>query len=276
MADNYRKLKLYNEAITHFDLTDFGNSKTLQLECVYISKDKDMFLKKQSELIQKNISNSLIGCLSSHASVRYAVPENNPFCGEPLSFVFHKNLISNLSLTRELIGNIARVAKDKLVDIRKQNLLKGGLQSAGNAFLLDNSHIKDLKVLIENQINEYRSHFSTSSDNFIKRWPKNYELYGWFVTMESGGSLDAHMHREGWLSGSLYIDIPESKNKEEGNIVFSLNGADYPTNENRFPEMVADISTGDICMFPSSLFHYTVPFFSLGKRITFAFDIIPK
>ena len=37
-----------------------------------------------------------------------------------------------------------------------------------------------------------------------------------------------------------------------------------------------DVVTGSLCLFPSSLLHYTIPFESEGNRIVLAFDVIPK
>jgi hypothetical protein len=34
--------------------------------------------------------------------------------------------------------------------------------------------------------------------------------------------------------------------------------------------------TGSLCLFPSSLHHYTVPFEEKEDRIVLAFDVIPK
>ena len=37
-----------------------------------------------------------------------------------------------------------------------------------------------------------------------------------------------------------------------------------------------NVVTGNICLFPASLLHYTVPFESEEERIVLAFDVIAK
>ena len=37
-----------------------------------------------------------------------------------------------------------------------------------------------------------------------------------------------------------------------------------------------DVVTGSLCLFPSSLLHYTIPFESDEDRIVLAFDMIPN
>ena len=40
--------------------------------------------------------------------------------------------------------------------------------------------------------------------------------------MKSGGKLDAHMHEIGWLSGSIYINVPTKNKNDSGNLVVCL------------------------------------------------------
>jgi len=40
-------------------------------------------------------------------------------------------------------------------------------------------------------------------------------------------------------------------------------------------EKSIDVVTGSLCLFPSSLLHYTIPFEVEENRIVLAFDVIP-
>ena len=84
------------------------------------------------------------------------------------------------------------------------------------------------------------------------------------------------MHKEGWLSGSLYLKLSKLEGSSEGNIIFDLDGADYPTDGRDFPSKELNIEQGDIVLFPSSIFHKTVPFNSAERRVTLAFDVKPN
>ena len=78
---------------------------------------------------------------------------------------------------------------------------------------------------------------------------------------------------------TAYIQVRDltNKNNDEGNIKFSLNGAGYETDGvDNYPEKIIDLSLGDMVMFPSSIFHSTIPFSSDENRITLAFDTIPQ
>ena len=40
--------------------------------------------------------------------------------------------------------------------------------------------------------------------------------------MKSGGKLDVHMHDHGWLSGSIYINVPPKLETDSGNLIVCI------------------------------------------------------
>ena len=83
------------------------------------------------------------------------------------------------------------------------------------------------------------------------------------------------MHKLGWLSGSIYLELEKKLGSNQGNIVFDLHGADYPKDGVAIPSQERDIERGDLILFPSSIFHRTSPFEATNNRVTLAFDIKP-
>ena len=86
--------------------------------------------------------------------------------------------------------------------------------------------------------------------------------------MKSGGKLAAHMHDKGWISGSIYINVPPKMDKDSGNFVVCV--------DSEMDSQSIDVVTGSLCLFPSSLLHYTIPFEADESRVVLAFDMIPK
>ena len=136
---------------------------------------------------------------------------------------------------------------------------------------------------------KYRNYFKDSNEGLIKNWPVEFELYGWLVKMKNGGSLKPHMHDNGWLSGSVYINIPKKNKPDSGNLVLSndydkTHPAYTPPKKKLFSFLSKnkrqirniDLKTGNLCLFPSSLLHHTVPFESEEDRIVLAFDVVSK
>ena len=271
------RLNYYSEAIEHFDKTNYGLSKSHLLECLYYLGDKDKFYKHYRELINRKIINPLMASIGSHASIRFNISnKENPFCSDPFKYIKKQNITDNNELNDDLISSILEFHKSGESDPKSQPLLSNGKQSSGNIFLNQRNDIQLLKKILENKLKNYLKEFSTSNEGFIINLPKNFKIYGWLVSISSGGKLSAHIHKEGWLSGSLYFKMPSKKTKNEGNIVFSLDGANYPTDGKKFDKKSVDVNKGDLVLFPSSLFHHTIPFKSNEERVTFAFDIIPQ
>jgi len=79
------------------------------------------------------------------------------------------------------------------------------------------------------------------------------------------------LHKEGKLhdAESFYKDI--LKTDSENLVVCIDEKNDLEENKKSI-----DVVTGSLCLFPSSLHHYTIPFESNEERIVLAFDVIPK
>jgi len=275
LGNIYRKLGKYKEAIPYYSNTNILLSKSHQLECYYLSNDKENFLTNLKKHEENKVLNPLAACLSSHSSILYSQNNTYSFCKNPFDYIFSKNLIENNIIKKSFIEEVKIALKELKLDYRDQELLKKGNQSSGNIFMTENKTINKLKAIILKEIESYRKSFNKSSDDYIKSWPEKFQLYGWVVNISKGGSLSSHIHKEGWMSGSLYFEIPKKIEKNDGNIVFSMTGANYPSNGFDFKEQVVETIKGGIVLFPSSLFHNTIPFKSNEERMTIAFDIIP-
>ena len=94
--------------------------------------------------------------------------------------------------------------------------------------------------------------------------------------MKSGGELQSHIYEKGWLSGSVYINIPANLKANSGNLVVSLDGIKGTADKCIHTEKIINVATGSLVLFPASLMHYTIPFEAEDERIVLAFDVIRK
>ena len=101
-------------------------------------------------------------------------------------------------------------------------------------------------------------------------------MLGWYNRLLKHGYQQPHIHPGGWLSGCFYLKMPKLLKKSEGAINFSLHGYDYPIVNSDIPSYQYTPVEGDLVLFPSSLFHKTLPFSSNDERHVIAFDIIPE
>ena len=153
-------------------------------------------------------------------------------------------------------------------------MLTNGTQTAGNIFAVNKISETDIESIIRAEIEKYRTHFKDSDEGFIRNWPSSYKIKGWLVSMQRGGKLDAHMHELGWVSGSIYINVPVKSKENSGNLVMRLGEKAPEGDVKKSQESIIDVETGSLCLFPSSLHHYTVPFEEEENRIVLAFDVM--
>jgi hypothetical protein len=97
-------------------------------------------------------------------------------------------------------------------------------------------------------------------------------------TSQGGRSeaLRPHMHEKGWISGSIYINVPPKFNLNDGNLVVCIEDDALLSQSQDNKKNIINVTTGSLCLFPASLLHYTIPFESDEERIVLAFDVIPK
>lgn len=96
----------------------------------------------------------------------------------------------------------------------------------------------------------------------------------WYGVYENGGKIDRHRHSNSQVSGAYYPYVEFKKTS----IVFDnptmiLRPTDLFNQANKYSEAGKEIivSSGDLVLFPSWIYHYTDPNTS-GKRCVISFD----
>jgi len=112
---------------------------------------------------------------------------------------------------------------------------------------------------------------------FPGRVPASVRLSMWAVVMESEGHQLPHIHPGAWLSGVYYVELPHSLGAggedRAGWIEFGL-PPDELIGETRFTVCDFQPAEGRMFLFPSYLYHRTIPFAGKARRISIAFDVL--
>lgn len=150
-----------------------------------------------------------------------------------------------------------------------------GSQTDNNLFYeyKDNREIKIFINFINKTIKDYKEFYKNSKDLYIKELPDLYSLNGWAVSLKSSGYQESHNHSNAWVSGVFYIKVPKKNNKNDGDIVFSTHGYDFPKISAKVSQKIINVKEGNLVIFPSCLYHKTIPFESKNDRLSIAFDI---
>ena len=275
LGNIFRKLKEFQKAADYFvrSATALGNAQFL--ECTYLSNGVENYNKLLNTFAEKDPTNLRIAALAAYVSTKENIKNIYPFCKKPLDYFFSINLKDEFKFSDQFSNRLLKISEKLVSNWQLKTIVKNGHQSTGN--LLDNPvlEVAELKKKIEKQISIYRENYKNSDDYYISRWPTKSRLNGWYIKLKKQGQLKSHMHEEGWLSGVFYLKIPKSLKINEGSINLSLQGLDYPYDKS-LPNFYYAPKPFDLILYPSSLFHYTIPFTSNDERHSIAFDVTPK
>lgn len=268
----------FEEAIPYFDKSQYADWQERSLYCLYKAEKFVEFKDKLEQLIvtKKHVS-PFLATLSTHYATNFASVDNYNFCKNAMDFVYQNSIEVLAAENSQLLNDLLRDINNAEIAERKQGRLHYGIQSAGNLFKRPEASFRTLAALIKKEFEAYRLRFSGADCELIKSFPTEFEFTSsWYVKMQQGGHLTSHIHELGWLSGAVYLAMPKNKlNEEEGRFAFGTHGDNYPQKHGNFPEESILPNVGDIVLFPSSLFHRTIPFSANEERICIAFDLKP-
>ncbi len=267
----------FQEAIPYFEASQLEDWQARVLLCLYRDQQFDAFSARRAQLMQQGPHISpFVATLSTHYSINHDTPDPYQFCPNGFDFVYHRalpELASDAPLLHELLALIAQT----VIAERKQARLTNGKQSAGNLFKRPEAAFRQLGELVKREFARYRAHFQGADCALITHFPESLEFTSsWYVNMQSGGHLNAHIHEIGWISGAVYLAMPDGDDPIAGAFEYGTHGDDFPQLRHDFNTAHIKPAVGDIVLFPSSLFHRTIPFQSASERICVAFDLKPS
>jgi tetratricopeptide (TPR) repeat protein len=124
-------------------------------------------------------------------------------------------------------------------------------------------------------IGEHLAWLGQGADPVRARNVGGYRVAGcWSVRLRPGGFHTDHVHPRGWLSSAFYVDVPPAiEEGRQGWLKFGEPG--MPTNPPLAPEHFVKPEPGLLVLFPSYMWHGTVPFEGAKPRLSIAFDLVP-
>jgi uncharacterized protein (TIGR02466 family) len=129
---------------------------------------------------------------------------------------------------------------------------------------------------VDAPIAEYPAGLGKGGDPLRARGGAGHRLKGgWSVKLEPDGFHADHLHPEGWLSSAFYVELPQTigEDSKQGWIKFGQPGA--PTRPALEAEHFVRPEPGRLVLFPSYMWHGTIPFSGTQTRLTMAFDVVP-
>jgi hypothetical protein len=153
--------------------------------------------------------------------------------------------------------------------------LRHGAQTGQSLIHSDDPVLKAFFAAIDRPIRDYIEVLAARDDILGRRATDGYRLSGaWSVLLRPGGHHVNHIHPMGWISSAFHIELPSAVDHgHEGWLKFGEPG--LPTQPTLAAEHWVKPKAGTLVLFPSYMWHGTVPFGGEEPRLTIAFDVIP-
>lgn len=158
--------------------------------------------------------------------------------------------------------------------------LRAGSQTSGNLLGRPEPVIVKLRTALQDAIATMLTKLPRDEAHpFLTRNTGRTRFAGsWSAKLSSGGRHINHFHQEGWLSSAFYVQLPPSITDDPTSNAGCLQFG-QPDETLRLGHLKARLmvrpKVGRLVLFPSYLWHGTLPFTDSVTRLTVAFDAQP-
>jgi tetratricopeptide (TPR) repeat protein len=182
------------------------------------------------------------------------------------------------SFNAALALELGRLHTDREAPI--DQTLREGTQTRGHLFDLDLPLVQALRGQIAEAISAWLASRRTDAAHpLLGRRTDAWRFAGsWSSRLRRSGFHTNHIHGQGWLSSCYYVATPASalaSATHEGWIKFGEPDLPEPLRSQLPPARFEAPRPGRLLLFPSYLWHGTVPFDDEAHRLTVAFDVLP-
>lgn len=157
--------------------------------------------------------------------------------------------------------------------------VRGGTQTDGPLFSRIDPVIRQLRQAIVGAVERHIAQLPEQDarhPTLCHRRDRKVRFSGsWSVRLRSGGRHSNHVHPLGWISSALYVALPPKQAGAPADAGWLTLGApDDNLGIDLDPHRKIEPKVGHLALFPSCMWHGTIPFDD-GERLTVAFDVAP-
>lgn len=125
-------------------------------------------------------------------------------------------------------------------------------------------------------IRNYLERVGKGDDPLRRRNKGRFEIItAWSVRLPSSGFHTDHVHPQGWLSSACHLRLSKTQGGDARAGWLKFGEPGIPTAPKLAPEHFVEPKAGVLVIFPSYMWHGTVPFEGAQSRLTVAVDISP-
>jgi tetratricopeptide (TPR) repeat protein len=156
--------------------------------------------------------------------------------------------------------------------------LRGGTQTPGNLFGGGHALVEKLRQRLAEAVRRYIAELrSDPAHPFLSRRAADFAFSdSWSSRLRDKGFHVDHIHSQGWISSCYYVDVPDvvkDQSQRQGWIKFGV--PNFEVTPALPIRRAIQPLPGRLVLFPSYLWHGTIPFHDARARTTIAFDVVP-
>ena len=156
--------------------------------------------------------------------------------------------------------------------------LRRGTQTPRNLIGDPDPLIQAFLGALEEPIQQYREAIGYDAEHPLRRRNRGRAVLTgcWSVRLTRDGFHVNHVHPEGWISSAYYAEVPaEVANQDAMSGWIKFGEPRFPV-PGASPERFVQPQQGRLVLFPSYLWHGTVPITGPDPRMTIAFDVVAE
>jgi len=157
--------------------------------------------------------------------------------------------------------------------------LRKGTQTLGYLFGRRIEIVDRMRERLDEVIRDYVASLPDDDKHpFLRRKATAFRYRtSWSSRLKNSGFHTTHVHPKGWISSAYYIALPsEVGDTRAKQGWFTLGEPPFDLRWNEPVRRYIQPHEGSLVLFPSYLYHGTVPFNSTTNRTTIAFDVVPQ
>ncbi|MCG8434693.1 MAG: tetratricopeptide repeat protein [Gammaproteobacteria bacterium] len=179
----------------------------------------------------------------------------------------------NLALAEEIQNHPSLQWEPIGLAAKGGSLAQNLLAPAGPAIQAFKKLLLDAIFTLQSQLEKDPEH------PFTRDVPHEFDINIWATLLSGSGEISTHIHEESWLSGAYYVQLPPevdtAAESHHGWIEFGRPNYEYGYQEKTKLRFIQP-EEGALLLFPSYIYHRTIPFQSAANRISISFDLTPK
>ena len=155
--------------------------------------------------------------------------------------------------------------------------LRHGTQTSTSLLASDNDLVRALRLRIEEAVTIYIGRMTDADKALAGRQRKGFAFAGsWSSRLRDCGFHTNHVHPGGWISSCYYVAVPDAVTDSAAKPGWIKFGEPSFQTALRDPvRRTVQPAPGRLVLFPSYMWHGTIPFRAATARTTIAFDAIP-